>query len=121
MSTQRSRPDAARSVLACSLALIAVLYLLWHRDDPHFGAALIVFVLPPLVLLAGVLRGLRAAPLWSGIAALFWFSHGVMYAWSHPELGVRPWAGIALSLAVVFSASLPGLRARFGRRSASAD
>jgi len=121
VSAQGARPDSARIVLACSLALIAVLYLLWHRDDPHFGAALIVFVLPPLVLLAGVLRGLRAAPLWSGIAALFWFSHGVMYAWSHPELGVRPWAGIALSLAVVFSASLPGLRARFARRPASAD
>lgn len=109
-----SRPTS-RTVLAASLALLALLYLLWHRDDPHFTAALIVFVLPPLVLLAGVLRSAASAPLWSGIAALFWFSHGVMYAWSHPELGLYPWAGIALSLAVVFSASLPGIRARFGR------
>ena len=115
------RAGACRAVLAVSLALIALLYLLWHRGDPHFGAALIVFVLPPLLLLAGVLRGLRAAPLWSGIAALCWFSHGVMYAWSHPELGLWPWAGIALSLAVVFSASLPGMRARFGRKRAPVD
>lgn len=115
--SKTSRHSASRIVLALSLALIAALYLLWHRNDPHFGAALIVFVLPPLLLLAGVLRDLRAAPLWSGIAALFWFSHGVMYAWSHPELGAWPWAGIALSLAVVFSASLPGMRARFARRS----
>ncbi|NYZ61677.1 DUF2069 domain-containing protein [Luteimonas deserti] len=110
------RPSASRRVLAASLALIALLYLAWHRGDAHFGAALLVFVLPPLVLLAAVLRGLPSAPLWSGIAALFWFSHGVMYAWSHPELGLWPWGGIALSLAVVFSASLPGMRARFGGR-----
>ena len=107
---------SSRNVLAVSLGAIALLYLAWHRDDAHFVAALLVFVLPPLVLLAAVLRGMAAAPLWSGIAALFWFSHGVMYAWSHPELGLYPWAGIALSLAVVFSASLPGIRARFGGR-----
>ncbi|MCD9028951.1 DUF2069 domain-containing protein [Luteimonas sp. BDR2-5] len=107
---------SSRTVLATSLGLLALLYLAWHRDDAHFGAALLVFVLPPLVLLAAVLRGFASAPLWAGIAALFWFSHGVMYAWSHPELGVYPWAGIALSLAVVFSASLPGIRARFGGR-----
>lgn len=106
----------SRIVLASSLAALALLYLLWHRHDAHFGAALLVFVLPPLLLLAGVLRGWPAAPLWAGIAALFWFSHGVMYAWSHPELGAYPWAGIALSLVVVFSASLPGMRARFTRR-----
>jgi len=110
-----TRPSS-RHVLAASLALLAALYLVWHRDDPHFVAALLVFVLPPLVLLFGVLRNLASAPLWSGIAALFWFCHGVMYAWSHPELGLYPWAGIALSLSVVFSASLPGIRARFGGR-----
>ena len=109
---------ASKCVLALSLAALAALYLLWHRDDPHFVAALIVFVAPPLLLLGGVLAGLRSAPLWSGIAALFWFSHGVMYAWSHPELGAWPWASIVLSLAVVFSASLPGIRARFARRRA---
>jgi len=109
------RPPSRR-VLAASLVLIAVLYALWYRDDAHFGAALLVFVLPPLLLLGGVLLRRPSAPLWSGIAALFWFSHGVMYAWSHPELGLWPWAGIALSLAVVFSASLPGMRARFGRK-----
>ncbi|WP_101925226.1 MULTISPECIES: DUF2069 domain-containing protein [Luteimonas] len=109
-----TRPSS-RVVLAGSLAAIALLYLAWHRDDPHFGAALLVFVLPPLLLLAGVLLRRPSAPLWSGIAALFWFSHGVMYAWTYPELGLWPWAGIALSLSVVFSASLPGVRARFSR------
>ncbi len=111
--------SSSRIVLATSLALLALLYLAWHRDDANFGAALIVFVTPPLLLLGGVLAGLRSAPLWSGIAALFWFSHGVMYAWTHPELGAWPWAGIALSLSVVFSASLPGIRARFARRRAA--
>ena len=114
------RPPSTR-VLATSLVLIAALYAAWYRNDAHFGAALLVFVLPSLLLLAGVLLRRPSAPLWSGIAALFWFSHGVMYAWSHPELGLWPWAGIALSLAVVFSASLPGMRARFSKRRPPAD
>ncbi|KLI98884.1 DUF2069 domain-containing protein [Luteimonas sp. FCS-9] len=112
------RTGASRIVLAGALAAIALLYLAWHWGGAHFGAALLVFVLPPLLLLAGVLRGARSAALWSGIAALFWFSHGVMYAWTHPEQGLYAWAGIALSLTVVFSASLPGMRARFARRRA---
>ncbi|UNK43218.1 DUF2069 domain-containing protein [Luteimonas sp. S4-F44] len=110
------RARGSRPVLAGALAAIALLYLAWHWGDAQFGAALLVFVLPPLLLLAGVLRGAPSAPLWSGIAALFWFSHGVMYAWSQPEQGHFAWAAIALSLTVVFSASLPGLRARFSRK-----
>ena len=106
----------SRIILAAALALIAALYLLWHRNDPHFIAALIVFVAPALLLLVGVLAGRRSAPLWSGIAALFWFSHGVMYAWSQPETAAYAWTGIVLSLVVVFSASLPGMRARFSRK-----
>lgn len=108
-----ARPS--RIVLSSALALLALLYLGWYRNDAHFGAAVFVFVMPPVLLLAGVLLRRPSAPLWSGIAALFWFSHGVMYAWSHPELGLWPWVGIALSLAIVFSASMPGMRARFSK------
>ena len=53
-----------------------------------------------------------------GLAALFlfWFSHGVMVAWSRPlEAGLAT-IEIVLALVVIFAASLPGLRARFGGR-----
>ena len=43
-------------------------------------------------------------------------SHGVMSAWSHPETRWLALIEIALALLVIFSASLPGLRARFGKR-----
>ena len=51
------------------------------------------------------------------VLALGWFSHGVMSAWSHPETALLAWVEIALSLLVIALASLPGLRARFGRKS----
>ena len=60
--------------------------------------------------------GWRLAPFWSGVCALGWFSHGVMSAWSHPETARLAWVEILLSLLVIALASLPGLRARFGRR-----
>ena len=53
---------------------------------------------------------------WASVLALGWFSHGVMSAWSHPETRWLALIEIALALLVIFSASLPGLRARFGKR-----
>jgi uncharacterized membrane protein len=50
------------------------------------------------------------------VLALFWFSHGVMSAWSHPEVALWGWLELALALAVIGVASTPGLRRRFGRK-----
>ena len=47
--------------------------------------------------------------------ALFWFSHGVMIAWSHRDQAGWGWAEIVLSLLVIVAGSWPGLRARFKR------
>ena len=108
----------SRIVLAAALLALSVLYATWFHDDRHRLAALLVFALPPLLALAGVLRGGAVAAksaFWAGVLALFWFSHGVMIAWSHRDQAGWGWAEIVLSLLVIVAGSWPGLRARFKR------
>jgi len=106
-------------VLAVALLLLAGVFAGWFADDRHWLASHLVFTAPPLALAIALLAWRSARPrlaFWSSVLALAWFSHGVMSAWSHA--GSRPWSWLEILLAVVvvFSASLPGLRARFGRR-----
>jgi len=113
MSAPRSR-----IVLAAALLALSVLYATWFHDDRHRLAAMLVFALPPLLALAGVLRGgttASKAAFWAGVFGLFWFSHGVMVAWSHPDDAGWAWAEIVLSVVVIVAGSWPGLRARFDK------
>ena len=48
--------------------------------------------------------------------ALFWFSHGVMVAWTRPGEALFAWLEIVLSLLIVGAVSWASLQARFGRR-----
>ncbi len=110
--------DPSRIVLAMALFALAALYALWFHDDRHRLAAMLVFALPPLLALAGVLRGgaiAAKATFWAGVLGLFWFSHGVMVAWSDATDAGWGWGEIGLSLAIIGAGSWPGLRARFGR------
>jgi uncharacterized membrane protein len=52
------------------------------------------------------------------VLALAWFSHGVMVAWTRPPERLFATVEIVLALAVVFAASIPGLRARLGKKKA---
>jgi uncharacterized membrane protein len=109
-----------RLLLPMLLLAMAATYTGWFADDRHGGLALMVFALPPALLALWAGLGSARAAFWAGVFALGWFSHGVMLAWSEP--GQRGWAllVVALSVAVVLAANLPGLRARFGRRDAGA-
>jgi uncharacterized membrane protein len=110
--------ETSRIVLAVALFALSLLFALWFHDDRHRLAAMLVFTLPPLLVLAAVLRGGNAASkgrFWAGVLGLFWFSHGVMVAWSRPAEGGCAWAEIVLALLVIGSANWPGLRARFGK------
>lgn len=115
MSTRRA--SAVNRWLSGALLALAALYAAWFWPDADRWAALVLFALPPLAMGAWLLRG--DAPrlrFWAGVFALAWFSHGVMVAWSRPDERAFALVGVALALAVVFAANLPGLRARFARR-----
>nr|WP_153476988.1 DUF2069 domain-containing protein [Xanthomonas translucens] len=105
-----------RDALAATLLFLALLYAAWFHDDRHRLAALLVFALPPLLLAIGVLRGAAVARFWAGVFGLFWFSHGVMAAWSHPPQRAYAWAELLLALLAIGLSSAPGLRARFARK-----
>lgn len=102
-----------RTTLMLALMALAALYAVWFLDDRHWLATQLVFTAPPLALAIALRLGWSRAGFWAGVLALGWFSHGVMSAWTHPQTRVLALLEIALSLLVVFSASLPGLRARF--------
>ncbi|MCW4454088.1 DUF2069 domain-containing protein [Flavobacterium sp. MXW15] len=113
-----NRPPTRHTTLLLALIALAALYGYWFLHDKHWLATQLVFTAPPLLLAIALRLGWRQAPFWSGVLALFWFSHGVMSAWAHRETALLAWAEIVLSLLVVALASGPGIRARFGRRRA---
>ncbi len=98
------------------LLALALLFVIGFRNDKHFIATLLVFTLPPLLLSIFVWLGSRRAAFWAGVFGLFWFAHGVMTAYSHPQMRLFGWLEILFALVVVLSSSWPGLKARFGRR-----
>lgn len=113
-----NRPPTRHTALLLALIALAALYGYWFLHDKHWLATQLVFTAPPLLLAIALRLGWRQAPFWSGVLALFWFSHGVMSAWAHRETALLAWAEIVLSLLVVALASGPGIRARFRRRRA---
>jgi uncharacterized membrane protein len=107
--------SAWRRLLWVALVALVLLFAAWFIPRAQW-AALLVFALPPLLFALALPRGGARIAFWAGVLALLWFSHGVMVAWTRPaELGFAL-AEVALSLAIVLAASVPGLRARFGRR-----
>lgn len=88
----------------------------WPKRDV---VALVVFAVPPLWLAVAQLAGARTAAYWAGVLGLMWFSHGIMVAWTRPPELIFALLETALALVVIFSANMPGLRGRFGRRKRS--
>jgi uncharacterized membrane protein len=112
------KAQARNLLLALALAILAGLYAWWFRADRHLLAVMLVFVAPPVLLMLGVLARRAAARFWAGVFALFWFSHGVMSAWSHRDTALYAWIEIILALLIVALVSIPGMRARFAARKA---
>ena len=106
----------SKRLLAIALLALAVLFGLWAARGAHLLASLLVLVLPPLLLALAAWRGWPRAGFVAGVLALFWFSHGVMQAWSEPVGRGFALGEIVLALAVVYTACIDGIRARFGRK-----
>ena len=111
-----ARLTASTGVLVGALFALAGVYIAWFAGAANPWPALVVFALPPLALAIARWRGRRTAGFWASVLGLFWFSHGVMVAWSRPAEAGYAWAEIVLALVVIFSASWGGLHARFARR-----
>ena len=105
-----------RSTLLLALIALAALYTFWFLHDKHWLATQLVFTGPPLLLAIALRLGWQRASFWAGVFALFWFSHGVMVAWSEPGQRAFALAEVALALVVVYASSIDGMRARFGRK-----
>lgn len=95
--------------------------LLWHAVlfPPASAPVWLIaglFVLPILPAVLMSIRGHRHAPFWGAVAALFYFSHGLMEAWATTETRALALIEAALSVAVIVAASWNGLRARFNKK-----
>ena len=108
--------SARRRWLASALLALGLVYVGWYAGRPMQVAAWLLLAAPAFVLSWRVGAGGARAPFWAGLLALVWFSHGISEAWTVPA--DRPWAlgAVALSLAIITLASLPGLRARFAKK-----
>jgi len=115
--------SAAPRIAAGAIVALFGLQLAWHgwlsppaKADPWPVAAF--FALPILPALLLVLLGHRRAGFWGALAALLYFSHGVMAAWASPG---ETWLGLlqaALSAILVVAASWDGMKGRFNKRPA---
>ena len=79
-------------------------------------ATLLVFVAPPLLLALSALGRWRHARYLSSVAALGWFSHGVMRAWTDRPDNAPAWAALLLALLIIALASGRSARARLASR-----
>jgi len=106
--------NGARQVVRAALFLLVALYAAWFGLLGEWFA-LAAFALPALLLSLWLPRAPILAGFWAGLLALGWFAHGIMVAWSRPPERWPAIAEVALALAVVLAASVPGMRARFSR------
>ena len=105
-----------------ALALLQPTWHLWLSPStwlpPVFVAVMMSLPILPAVLLALFRR--PSAGFWGGVAALLYFSHGVMELWSNPEVTALAWTETLLSVGLVVAASWRGLQARAAARRAKA-
>ena len=97
-------PPALRIGAACSLTALIFLCLAWEAFlaplKPN-GSLLILKAVPLLLPLFGILQGKRYTYQWAGMLILFYFTEGVVRAWSDRELSAKL-ATIEIGLSVIF-------------------
>ncbi len=112
-----------RRLAIAGTALIVLLHVAWSVRLPP--ASIPVWLdaaaaaLPALPALALWLARRPSAGFWAGVAALFYFMHGVMEAWSAPEARAFGIAEALLAVGVVLASSLDAMRARAAARAAA--
>jgi uncharacterized membrane protein len=100
--------DSARYTLAASAILVALALLMiawegWVAPIRPGGSWLLLKAVPPLLLLPKIWRGNVYTFRWAPLVILFYFTEGVVRAWS--EAGAsRFLASLEIALAVAFVA-----------------
>lgn len=113
-----------RRILLASVTALALLLLAWYGAWSPPGILppwLVLAVLVGPLLIPAVLLVLArpSAPFWTGFVLLMHFCHGVMEAWTRPD--VRPLALAEIMVVLLVYAVLlhDGLRARRARRNSA--
>lgn len=113
-----------RPVIALLVGALLGLQPVWYLwlspptvVPPGFAAAAMSLPLLPVVVL--LLRRRPSAGFWAGLAALFYFSHGVMEAWASPDVRALALAEAILAVLLVVASSWAGLKARITARNAA--
>ncbi len=95
---------ALRIGAACSLIALIFLCLAWEGFlaplKPN-GSLLILKAIPLLFPLFGILKGKRYTYQWAGMLILFYFTEGVVRAWSDQGLSANL-ATIEIGLSLIF-------------------
>jgi uncharacterized membrane protein len=114
---------AWRAIAVASFLALVGLQLAWHlwlAPPVAFPRAFVLgLALGPLVV-AGIamLANLRRGLFWAGFAALAYFSHGVMEAWTTPAVRPLAHAEWALAVTLVVAVGAAGLAERRAARAA---
>ena len=111
----------SRRYAALGVVALMALQFLWHvlLLPPEVGPGWLVALLLSLPLLPSLLLLLARKPsatFWGGVAALFYFCHGITEAWTIAETRPLAWSEIALSVWVIVAGSWNGMKARFSQR-----
>jgi uncharacterized membrane protein len=101
-----------------ALALLQPAWHLWLAPSASLPPIFVVVVMSLPILPAVLLALFRrpSAGFWGGVAALLYFSHGVMELWSNPAVTALAWVETLLSVGMVVAASWRGLQARAAAR-----
>ena len=103
MARNSARYALAASAILVALALLMIAWEGWIAPIRPGGSWLLLKALPPLLLLPKIWRGDVYTFKWAPLVMLFYFSEGVVRAWS--EAGAsRLAASLEIALAVAFIA-----------------
>ena len=112
--------SAAPRIATAAIVALAGLQVAWHAwlappTQAEPWALALFFLLPILPALVLTLLRHRRAGFWGALAALLYFSHGVMVAWSSPGETALGLLQAVLSAVLVVAASWDGMRGRFNK------
>lgn len=111
----------AGKIAALGIAALFALQWLWHgllwpSGIGNRWLVALLFSLPLLPSVVLLLRGRSSAQFWGGVAALFYFCHGIAEAWTIAQARPLALAEVAVSIWIIVAGSWDGMKARFSKR-----